>query len=90
MPKEQFTVRNLERVLLKLGFHDASVRGSHRAYRHPSSGAVVVLPWQHKSEILRPVHLVSVRKTLSEMGILDSDFSDGLLEREAQATSSQM
>ncbi len=85
---KEITTGNLEKVLLKLGFYATPVRGSHITYRHPSSDTVVVLPWQCKNEVLRPIHLISVKKTLSETGILDPDSFESLLEREVQAASS--
>ena len=81
--RKDVTAGSLEKALLSLGFVAIAVHSSHRTYRHASSGAMVVLPWQRRNETLSPANLVSVKRTLSEAGVLDRDSFDSLLEKAA-------
>ena len=82
--RKDISVGNLERALLDLGFVVSRVKGSHKTYRHPPSGANILLPWTHRNQTVRPAYLVSVKRTLSEMGVLDRDLFDSLLEKAAR------
>ncbi len=47
--------------------------GSQKVYEYPSSGTLIVLPGYEQQAYVRIVHLVAVRRILSENGLMDSD-----------------
>lgn len=75
------TFADLERLLLKLGFIACQTVGNHQVFQHPASNTLIVLPRYEPQEFLRPVHLVSVRKILTENGLMTIAAFDGFLEK---------
>ncbi len=63
----------LENLLLSIGFVKVATTGSQKVYQYPSSGTLVVLPGYEQQAYVRTVHLVAVRRILSENGLMDSD-----------------
>lgn len=72
---------DLEQLLLKLGFTTLPTTGSHKVFKHSSSGALIILPSYEKKAYVNPVHLVAVRRILMEHGILDENAFDSFLEK---------
>ena len=73
----------LEQLLLSIGFAIAPTTGSQKVYQHPSSGALVVLPGYEQQAYVQTVHFVTVRRILSENGLMDSDKFNRLLYKVA-------
>ena len=72
-PKDA-TYGQLCQLLLRLGFLDESVKGSHRAFRHADSDTLILFGEYYKrSTPLRDEDLVSVRRHLDEKGFVDAD-----------------
>ncbi|MBW4505017.1 MAG: type II toxin-antitoxin system HicA family toxin [Scytonematopsis contorta HA4267-MV1] len=63
----------LEQLLLDIGFAAVQTTGSQKVYEYPSSGTLIVLPDYEQQAYVRIVHLVAVRRILSENGLMDSD-----------------
>ncbi|KYC35749.1 hypothetical protein WA1_08070 [Scytonema hofmannii PCC 7110] len=63
----------LEQILLNIGFVTMPTSGRQKVYQYPSSGTLVVLPGYEQQACVRTVHLVAVRRILSENGLMDSD-----------------
>ena len=67
----------LEEFLRHLGFRQvASVPGSHKAFKHDPSDAVVVLGWIPPDGQLNPSLVVGIRRLLDEKGVIDRDSFD--------------
>ncbi len=62
----------LEYLLLSIGFVTVPTTGSQKVYQYPSSGTLIVLPGYEQQVDVRTVHLVAVRRILSENGLMDS------------------
>ena len=62
--------RQLESLLTRYGFQLISQRGSHRKWRHPQSGAQVVVP-DHKG---REIPLGTLRAILKESAIPEDEW----------------
>jgi predicted RNA binding protein YcfA (HicA-like mRNA interferase family) len=63
----------LGQLLLDIGFVVVQTIGSQKVYEYPSSGTLIVLPGYEQQAYVRIVHLVAVRRILSENGLMDSD-----------------
>ncbi|MBW4669457.1 MAG: type II toxin-antitoxin system HicA family toxin [Cyanomargarita calcarea GSE-NOS-MK-12-04C] len=63
----------LEQLLLDIGFVTMPTTGSQKVYQYGSSGTLIVLPDYEPQAYVRKVHLVAVRRILSENGLIDSD-----------------
>jgi predicted RNA binding protein YcfA (HicA-like mRNA interferase family) len=61
--------KDLVRVLLRLGFVEREGKGSHRFFRHPTTGAVTVVPFHTKE--LSPVF---VKAIIKQSGVEESRF----------------
>ena len=64
---------DLDALLSGLGFHPVSTTGPQKVFENPAYGALVILPPYAANEPVRPHHLVTVRKTVIEKGIIDED-----------------
>lgn len=78
--RKEITLGDLERALIRLGFILSRSTASHKTYSNEFFGAMVVLPPHSKNESVSPAHLVAVRRTLSEKGVVDQDSFERLLE----------
>ncbi|MHC5937408.1 hypothetical protein [Nostoc sp.] len=56
---------------------------SQKIYQHPSSGTLIVLPGYEQQAYVRTLHLVAVRRILSENGLMDSDRFNSFLNKVA-------
>jgi predicted RNA binding protein YcfA (HicA-like mRNA interferase family) len=79
------TFATLDKVLQALGFVSTEVPGSHVAYEHPASGAVLVLRLHPGEEPVDQASLVVVRRTLVEKGVIDRARLDDLLGERSMA-----
>jgi len=68
----RMNARQLESLLKSHGFEFISQRGSHRKWRHPQTGAQVVVP-EHKG---RDVPLGTLRAIFQESGIPETEWRD--------------
>jgi predicted RNA binding protein YcfA (HicA-like mRNA interferase family) len=71
----------LEKLLLKVGFTTVPTAGSHKVFKYPSSGALVILPGYEKKAYVHSIHLVAVRRILMENGLIDRSAFDSFLEK---------
>ena len=67
------TFKALDRYLRSLGFQLVQTRGSHRMYRHANPDGMIALPGVRENTNVRPAHLAAVRRTLQNLGLIDSD-----------------
>lgn len=73
----------LEQLLLSIGFVTVPTTGTQKIYQYPSSGTLVVLPGYEQQAYVRIVHLVAVRRILSENGLMDGDKFNRVLDKVA-------
>ncbi len=76
---EEISFTVLERALKSVGFNRVHTSGPQKVYTHPSDALVVLPPYGAKDSV-RPIHLVAVRRTLSEKGVVKQDAFDKLLK----------
>jgi hypothetical protein len=80
MPKATFAA--LERLLVQLGFQASSVPGPHLLFEHAAADVHIILRPYKAEELVDPVALAYVRRTLDEWGILDRErFEEELQQR---------
>ncbi|GAB4205552.1 MAG: hypothetical protein Fur006_61780 [Coleofasciculaceae cyanobacterium] len=72
---------DLEKLLLRLGFTTLPTAGSHKVFKYPSSGALVILPGYKKKAYVHPAHLVAVRRILIENELIDRNTFDSFIEK---------
>ena len=75
----------LKSVLLRLGFRDRSVAGSHVLLDRPDADAVVLLRPYREEEIIDPVNLLGLRRILDEKGVIAKERFDDLLQHHSLA-----
>lgn len=73
----------LEQLLFSIGFVTMPTSGSQKVYQYPSSGTLIVLPGYEQQAYVRTIHLVAVRRILSENGLMDSNNFNRLLDKVA-------
>jgi predicted RNA binding protein YcfA (HicA-like mRNA interferase family) len=78
---ENIIFDDVEKLLLRLGFVNCSPTGRQRVFQHPGSETVIVLPAYEHGEMVRPIHLVGIRKMLVENGLITSAAFDGYMEK---------
>jgi predicted RNA binding protein YcfA (HicA-like mRNA interferase family) len=71
----------LEKLLLKVGFTTVPTAGSHKVFKYPSPGALVILPAYEQKACVHSLHLVAVRRILMENGLIDRSAFDSFLEK---------
>lgn len=71
----------LEQLILSIGFVTVPTTGSQKVYQYPPSGTLVVLPGYEQQAYVRTMHLVAVRRILSENGLMDSDRFNHFLQK---------
>jgi predicted RNA binding protein YcfA (HicA-like mRNA interferase family) len=67
---ERATYRELIELLETPGFQDASVEGSHRAFRHGASDTLILLADLKPEDPVRREDLISVRRHLDSKGLM--------------------
>jgi predicted RNA binding protein YcfA (HicA-like mRNA interferase family) len=70
MSNETLTFSELRDRLAQLGFAETDVPGSHVAFEHAPSGALLVLRPHRPKDKLAPAVVAVVRRTLVENGLL--------------------
>jgi predicted RNA binding protein YcfA (HicA-like mRNA interferase family) len=73
----------LEKLLLEIGFMAMQTSGSQKVYQQPLSGVLIVLPGYERQALVRTIHLVTVRRILSENGLMTGDSFDNFLNKVA-------
>ena len=73
----------LEKLLLETGFVTMQTFSSQKIYQHLSSGTLMVLPGYEQQAYVRRLHLVAVRRILSENSLMDSDRFNSFLNKVA-------
>lgn len=81
------TYAQLREFLLDLGFRDISIKDSHSAFRHEPSNTVVLLAPYESGASVREIDLRSVRRLLTEKGLIDPDGFDAFVEDHRLASS---
>ena len=79
MMSNTLTYTNLDCLLAQLGFHPISAAGTHRVFENPAYEATILLPRCSADEIVRPHHIVAIRRTVIDKGIADQETFDRLL-----------
>lgn len=87
---EKITFGDLHRLLEDCGFAQTPANGPYAVFKHEASGALQAFRSHRRSELVDPMTLASVRKTLVEFGFMDeADFKEAIreaaAEREAKA-----
>jgi hypothetical protein len=75
----------LKGLLEQLGLQAQAVPGSHVAFKHAASGALIVLRFYQEDEELSPTDLAVARRVLDEFGVLARDEFDAALRERALA-----
>ena len=73
------TYADLDALLRQLGFAPVSTAGTQKVFENPSVNAIIILPPYAPNEPVRPHHLVTVRKTVVENGLIDEDAFERLM-----------
>ncbi len=85
------TETEIENLLHHLGFQQvACIPGSHKAFQHGPSDAVVVLGCYPPDEQLNPAVVVGIRRLLDEKGVIDSDSFDHKLAKLSTGRSARL
>ena len=77
----EISFASLEELLTQVGFKTLPTAGKHQVFKEPVSKAMVVLPAYPKQAQVRPIHLVAVRRTLVENGLIDEDVFDRFINK---------
>jgi predicted RNA binding protein YcfA (HicA-like mRNA interferase family) len=70
---EPITYGDLEATLQEFGFEREEVPGSHRTFRHPASGALLLLPCAPLDREAHHFHYGQVRDLLADYGFVPRD-----------------
>lgn len=81
MKPEAITFADLEKLLLRLGFVACETAGTQKVFRHLVSDTVLVFPAYQPQDLVRPIHLVGVRKMLVEKDLISQAAFEGALEK---------
>jgi hypothetical protein len=87
---EKITFGDLHRLLTDCGFAQTPANGPYVVFKHDASGALQAFRTHRAAELVDPMTLASVRKTLVEFGFMDEDDFQAALreaasERKAKA-----
>jgi hypothetical protein len=75
--------KELEQLLFDMGFVAMQTTGSQKVYQYVPYSVLIILPGYEQQAYVRTIHLVAVRRILSENGLMDSDRFDGFLDKVA-------
>jgi hypothetical protein len=82
---KKITFGDLHRLLIENGFEQTSVNGPYVVFEHDASGALQAFRAHRATELVDPMTLASVRKTLLGFGFMDEDeFEQTVQEAAAQ------
>lgn len=76
----QITFNELRQLLTRLDFSEVTQR-THVRFEHDASGAVVILRPYRSTEIVTPIHLAVVRRTLVEKGLIEAESFERFLQK---------
>jgi hypothetical protein len=62
----------LETLLGSMGFEEQVMPG-HVAFVYPGGRPMIILPRYRKNAKVKPIHLLNVKKTLDDVGLLEPD-----------------
>ncbi len=65
------TAGMLRQVVESLGYHRDSVRGRRAVYRNPDRSLFLLLPEASPQDVVSPIDLLSVQKTLANDGVVE-------------------
>ncbi len=87
---DKITFGDLRHLLKECDFDQVSVDGPHIVYKHEASGALQAFRAHRPGELVDPMTLASVRKTLVGFGFMDEEEFEGAAraaaaERKAKA-----
>jgi hypothetical protein len=87
---DKITFGDLRHLLKECAFDRIPVDGPHIVYKHESSGALQAFRAHRPAELVDPMTLASVRKTLVGFGFMEEDEFEGAvraaaIERKAKA-----
>ena len=71
----------MEILLRSLGYESYPSKGSHRVFENRKFGAIQILPPLEKEPYARIEHLMTLRRVSIEMGIVDEQTFEELLEK---------
>jgi hypothetical protein len=80
---DRITYRQLDNLLVQLGFSTAHIEPKWLRYQHPASNTMIVLPEKDPDELVRITDAVSARRHLVEKGLISSEDLDAILSRRA-------
>ncbi|WP_337885677.1 type II toxin-antitoxin system HicA family toxin [Fischerella thermalis] len=69
--KRDIKFTELEQLLLDIGFVALPTTGYQKVFEYPQLKTLVVLPDYEKQQYVNAIHLVAVRRILSENGLMD-------------------
>jgi hypothetical protein len=70
---EKITFGDLHQLLEEHGFARTPANGPYAVFKHEASGALQAFRTHRAAELVDPMTLASVRKTLVEFGFMDED-----------------
>ena len=80
MIAETIVFRDLEQLLLGMGFHSFLTPQGYRAITHDSSDTIFLMPNYAAEEPLAWQHLATVRRMLDERGLMTGDEFDRFVD----------
>ena len=87
MMNRQLTTEQMESLLHSLGYLQYPSQGSQRVFENREYGAIQLLPSEGKEPYARIEHLMTLRRVSIEMGIVDEQTFEDLLEKACQQQS---
>lgn len=82
MIHEDVAYHDLERVLAQMGFVPSDARSplaKYHVFTHQPTDTIVMLPYYKDDDNVSPAHLISIRRVVSERGVIEPDVFDRLL-----------
>lgn len=84
MSNRRITYDQLEKVLQRRGYVAASPSPDRVVFRHPDTDLPVILRRMRKTEVLKPIDLLSVQNALANGGIVPKEQFDSLFQDPAE------
>lgn len=90
MTVKNITYADLDWLLMEVGFSTGNTTGDHQLFENLVFESVILLPSRRPDEGVDSVHLVAVKKNLTEKGIIDARTFDAMLEMHAKMDDQQI
>lgn len=74
----------LREVLVALGYVADPPNAKYTIFRHPNSALFVILPKMRRNSIVDSIHLLSVRTTLANSGLVAKERFDSLIRAQTE------